>query len=275
VVDLESGSVLSCEALLRWEHDHFGPVPPAEFIPVAESSGLIDELTWWVLDTALEQVASWRARLFPDLRVSVNFSARSLMTLHLAERLRDAASRVGLGPEAITLELTETSAMADPQSSARVLGRLRKLGVHVSIDDYGTGFSSLSRLKQLPFDELKIDRSFVKEMTRDRGDEAIVYSTIELARSLGRSVTAEGVEDQATLLRLESFGCNAAQGFYLARPLPAVQCEAWLVAAKEAAASPTNVLRLERARALAERAAPGASRRLSYRGAAGGRSAGA
>jgi len=274
VVELASGSVVSCEALLRWEHDHFGPVPPAEFIPVAESSGLIDELTWWVLGTALKQVASWRSQLFPDLRISVNFSARSLMTVSLAERLREAAAKAGLGPDVITLELTETSAMADPQSSARALSKLRSLGVHVSIDDYGTGFSSLSRLKQLPFDELKIDRSFVKEMTRDKGDEAIVYSTIELARSLGRSVTAEGVEDQATLLRLESFGCNAAQGFYLARPLPAAQCEAWLAAAKEAALSPTNVLRLERARALAERANPAAGR-PPYRGAGARRSAGA
>jgi diguanylate cyclase (GGDEF)-like protein len=265
VVELKTGSVVSCEALLRWEHDYFGPVPPAEFIPVAESSGLIDDLTWWVLDTALSQMALWRDRLFPDLKIAVNFSARSLITLHLADRLQQAAHRAGLSPDVIIFELTETSAMADPQSSAKVLSKLRTLGVHVSIDDYGTGFSSLSRLKQLPFDELKIDRSFVKEMTRDKGDEAIVYSTIELARSLGRSVTAEGVEDQATLLRLESFGCTAAQGFYLARPLPASQCEEWLVAAKEAAASPTQVLRLERARALVQRGAPSASRLLSYR----------
>ena len=275
VVDLGTGTVTSCEALLRWEHDNFGHVPPSEFIPVAESSGLIDELTWWVLDTALEQVATWRARLFPELRASVNFSARSLMALRLADRLKEAAERAGLEPSVITLEVTETSAMADPSSSARALSKVRALGVQVSIDDYGTGFSSLSRLKQLPFDELKIDRSFVKEMTRDKGDEAIVYSTIELARSLGRTVTAEGVEDQATLLRLESFGCNAAQGFYLARPLPAGRCETWLVAAKEAAESPTNVLRLERARALAERDGWGTGRRLPYRGARARRGAGA
>ena len=118
----------------------------------------------------------------------------------------------------------------DPITSARAMHTLKDLGVNLSIDDYGTGFSSLSRLKHLPFKDLKIDRSFVKEMINDKGDEAIVRSTIELARSLGRTVTAEGVEDKATLQRLASLGCNAAQGYYLARPLPARECESWLSA---------------------------------------------
>jgi EAL domain-containing protein (putative c-di-GMP-specific phosphodiesterase class I) len=139
-----------------------------------------------------------------------------------------------MAPPTLTLELTESSAMADPQSSERALRDLQALGVNLSIDDYGTGFSSLSRLKHLPFHELKIDRSFVKEMIYDKGDEAIVRSTIELARNLGRTVTAEGVEDQATLQHLRSLGCHAAQGFFLARPLPAPQCEAWLLAASDA-----------------------------------------
>ncbi len=233
VVQLETGAVVSCEALLRWSHDQFGPISPTEFIPVAESAGLIDQLTWWVIETALAQAKVWR-QIVPDLNVAVNLSARSLMSMDISVRVGDVLQRAGLEPNALTLELTESSAMADPQTSERVLQGLRELGVNLSIDDYGTGFSSLSRLKYLPFHELKIDRSFVKEMIRDKGDEAIVRSTIELARNLGRTVTAEGVEDQATLQRLESLGCHAVQGFFLARPLPAPQCEAWLLAASSA-----------------------------------------
>jgi diguanylate cyclase (GGDEF)-like protein len=230
VVRLSTGAVMGCEALLRWSHDQFGPISPTEFIPVAESAGLIDQLTWWVLETALAQVKLWR-QLVPDLGISVNLSARSLMSMDISLRLADLLSQVGLRPGALTLELTESSAMVDPQNSERVLRSLQSIGVKLSIDDYGTGFSSLSRLKDLPFHELKIDKSFVKEMIRDKSDEAIVRSTIELTRYLGRTVTAEGVEDQATLQRLESLGCDAVQGFFLAKPLPATQCEAWLIAA--------------------------------------------
>ena len=243
VVQLQTGAVVSCEALLRWSHDQFGPISPTEFIPVAESAGLIDQLTWWVLETALAQVKSWR-EIVPDLNVAVNLSARSLMSMDISLRLGDVLKQVGMEPSALTLELTESSAMADPQTSERVLHGLRELGVNLSIDDYGTGFSSLSRLKHLPFHELKIDRSFVREMIHDKGDEAIVRSTIELARNLGRTVTAEGVEDQATLQRLESLGCHAVQGFFLARPLPAPQCEAWLLAASSALDNTFRVPRL-------------------------------
>jgi diguanylate cyclase (GGDEF)-like protein len=230
VVQLGTGEVISCEALLRWSHDQFGPIPPNEFIPVAESAGLIDPLTWWVLEVALRQAKAWR-RLVPGLTMAVNLSARSLMSMDIAERLGCVIQNAGLEPAALTLELTESSTIADPVGSERVLRSLADLGVNLSIDDFGTGYSSLSRLKRLPFQELKIDRSFVKEMVHDKGDEAIVRSTIELARNLGRMVTAEGVEDQQTLRRLAALGCDAAQGFFLARPLPAPQCEAWLLAA--------------------------------------------
>jgi diguanylate cyclase (GGDEF)-like protein len=229
VVKLRTGEVLGCEALLRWSHDQFGPIAPVEFIPVAESAGLIDPLTWWVLDQALAQLASWREFL-PGLSVAVNLSARSLTSPRVPERVERSLLRSGLAPEALTLELTESSMMADPEVSHRAMHHLRELGVNLSIDDYGTGFSSLSRLKDLPFKELKIDRSFVKEMTHDKGDEAIVRSTIELARNLGRTVTAEGVEDKDTLDELARLGCHAAQGYYLARPLPATECETWLTA---------------------------------------------
>jgi diguanylate cyclase (GGDEF)-like protein len=245
VIDLSSGEVVSCEALLRWNHDQFGPISPTEFIPVAESAGLIDQLTWFVLDTALRQAKAWRELVVPDLHVAVNFSARSLLSMDIAERLGEVLEQAGMEPGSLTLELTESSAMADPQGSLRVLSRLRGIGVNLSIDDYGTGFSSLSRLKHLPFHELKIDRSFVKEITHDKGDEAIVRSTIELARNLGRTVTAEGVEDQATLYHLERLGCHAAQGFYLARPLPAPQCEEWLLTSS-ASSDATTVRRIDR-----------------------------
>lgn len=246
VVELSSGKVVSCEALLRWNHDQFGPISPGEFIPVAEQAGLIDQITWWVLGTALGQAKAWRELVVPGLHVAVNFSARSLMSMDIAERLGDVLNQAGLEPGALTLELTESSAMADPQGSLRVLSKIRHLGVSLSIDDYGTGFSSLSRLKHLPFHELKIDRSFVKEITHDRGDEAIVRSTIELARSMGRSVTAEGVEDQATLSHLEGLGCDAAQGFYLARPLPAQQCKEWLLSVSGTPDSSVTRLRADR-----------------------------
>jgi diguanylate cyclase (GGDEF)-like protein len=227
VVQLGTGEVLGCEALLRWTHDQFGPISPVEFIPVAESAGLIDPLTWWVLDRALDQLKSWR-ELLPALGVAVNLSARSLTSGHVPDRVDAALHRANMQPSALTLELTESNMWTDLVASQRTMFNLKELGVSLSIDDYGTGFSSLTRLKDLPFKELKIDRSFVTGMINDRGDEAIVRSTIELGRSLGRHVTAEGVEDQATLHRLTSLGCHAAQGYYLARPLPAQDCEAWL-----------------------------------------------
>jgi predicted signal transduction protein with EAL and GGDEF domain len=227
VVELTTGRLVGCEALLRWNHERFGPVSPTEFVPVAESSGLIDPITWWVLDRSLQRLVHWRGRV-PGLTVSVNLSARSLATGAVAGRVADALSRHSLPPNALTLELTESSTVRDTKRSEAAMSELSELGVNLAIDDYGTGFSSLSRLKALPFDDLKIDRLFVKDIVADRGDEAIVRSTIELARALGRTVTAEGVEDEATLERLAILGCTAAQGFYLARPLPSVQFEVWV-----------------------------------------------
>ncbi|HET9059509.1 MAG TPA: bifunctional diguanylate cyclase/phosphodiesterase [Acidimicrobiales bacterium] len=229
VVDLATGEVTGCEALLRWPHPDLGQISPVELIPVAENSGLIDPLTWWALDTALGQLREWRPRM-PHMHMAVNLSARSLPTNQVQSRVGQALSLAGLPPSALTLELTESSMLREPETCYRVLAELTEMGVGLSIDDYGTGFSSLSRLKQLPFRDLKIDRSFVKELVNDKGDEAIVRSTIELARNLGRFVIAEGVEDKATLHRLAALGCHAAQGYYLAKPLPPKECEMWLTA---------------------------------------------
>lgn len=229
VVEIASGRLAGCEALLRWDHEQFGPVSPVEFVPVAESSGLIDPITWWVLERSLSVLGQWRAQL-PELYVSVNLSARSLSTSSLSQEVTGALARHRLPPSALTLELTESAMLRDAWRSEVTLAELCELGVRLAIDDYGTGFSSLSRLKSLPFSDLKIDRSFVRDLVNDKADQAIVRSTIELARRLGRTVTAEGVEDALTLQRLASFGCNSAQGFYLARPLPPREFEAWAAA---------------------------------------------
>jgi diguanylate cyclase (GGDEF)-like protein len=220
VVDLTTGKAVSCEALARWVHPELGTVGPDEFIPAAERAGLIVPLTWWAVETALHDVAIWR-KSAPSLTVAVNLSPVALLAPDLAQRVDEALSRAGLGPEALRLELTETSVLADLGSKA--LQELAELGVGLSLDDFGTGYSSLSRLRQLPFDEVKIDRCFVTDM--DENDEAVVRSVIELARGLDKLVTAEGVEDEATLIRLAELGCDSAQGFYISRPLPARQLE--------------------------------------------------
>jgi diguanylate cyclase (GGDEF)-like protein len=220
VVDLTTGKAVSCEALARWVHPELGTVGPDEFIPAAERAGLIVPLTWWAVETALHDAAIWR-KSAPSLTVAVNLSPVALLAPDLAQRVDEALSRAGLGPEALKLELTETSVLADLGSKA--LQELAELGVGLSLDDFGTGYSSLSRLRQLPFDEVKIDRCFVTDM--DENDEAVVRSVIELARGLDKLVTAEGVEDEATLIRLAELGCDSAQGFYISRPLPARQLE--------------------------------------------------
>ncbi|MGH9106604.1 MAG: putative bifunctional diguanylate cyclase/phosphodiesterase [Acidimicrobiales bacterium] len=227
VVELATGQVIGCEALARWSHEHFGPIPPDEFIPVAERAGLIEPLTWWALDTALAQAKDWR-RLVPTFSVAVNLSAVSLVKAHMVDRVLDALGRAGLGPDALRLELTESSMMAERGTAA--LYDLSELGIALSIDDFGTGYSSLTRLRHLPFDEVKIDKSFVTEMCRAGDDEAVVRSVIELAKGLDKMATAEGVEDRATMHRLTALGCHAVQGYYLAKPLPAHQCETFLTA---------------------------------------------
>ncbi|HEY3810554.1 MAG TPA: GGDEF domain-containing protein, partial [Acidimicrobiales bacterium] len=227
VADLASGQVLGCEALMRWNHSLHGSIPPDEFIPLAEQSGIIGELTWWMLDAAIRQVREWQDRGLA-LGVSVNVTARTLLEADLLDRLAQLLAITGVEARWLTLELTESSIMADPDRSSRVLAALGDLGVRIAIDDFGTGYSSLTRLKQLPIHVVKIDKSFVMSMCVDEGDGAIVRSTIELARNLGHVVVAEGVEDQATWDQLAALGCDWAQGFYLARPMRAPLFDIWL-----------------------------------------------
>jgi diguanylate cyclase (GGDEF)-like protein len=225
--DLRTAAVSGFEALVRWRHALYGQIPPDEFIPVAEQVGLIRPLTWAVLGAALDQLHSWHAHGF-DVGVSVNISARNLLDAGIIGRLEELVGRSGVAPRFLTLELTESTVMADADRSEQVLAGLANLGLRIAIDDFGTGYSSLSRLRQLPVHEIKIDKSFVTHLTTVEGNEAIVATTIELASNMGHTVTAEGVEDQATWDRLGQLGCNEAQGYFLARPMPAVACEPWM-----------------------------------------------
>jgi predicted signal transduction protein with EAL and GGDEF domain len=226
-LELATGSITSVEALVRWRHPTRGLLPPVEFLPVAEQTGLIHSLTHYVLDEALGQCQEWRAAGF-DLGVAVNLSARSLGSNDLADHVQELLERREVPASALTLELTESAIMSDPFRAVVVLSQLRRMGVRLSIDDFGTGYSSLAYLKRLPVTEIKIDRSFVSNVAEDEDDAAIVLSTIQLAQSLRLDVVAEGVETPATFDALATFGCRRVQGYFLARPLPADQLERWL-----------------------------------------------
>jgi EAL domain-containing protein (putative c-di-GMP-specific phosphodiesterase class I) len=202
-------------------------------VPIAEQTGLIVALTSSVLDAALEHVATWRA-LGHDISVAVNLSARSFIDAGLAEEIPALIEARGVPPECLELEITESMLMHDPPRARATLERLAEIGVGVSVDDFGTGYSSLAHLRSLPVDTLKIDKSFVLDMAEDGADEAIVRSMIELAHNLGMRVVAEGVESAATWIRLAALGCDLAQGFHLARPLPASGLLAMLEAERDA-----------------------------------------
>ena len=218
--ELADGRVRSVEALVRWQHPERGTIPPGEFLPLVEQTGLITALTKRVLDEAVRQLRRWHAE-GRMMSVSVNLSARNLVDHGLPDLVAARLAEHGVDPRWLEVEVTETNAMTDPARASEILRRLAGLGVSVSVDDYGTGYSSLSYLRSLPVDTLKIDRSFVTSMLHDEGNAVIVRSTIELAHNLGLRVVAEGVEDEATREALAMLGCHFAQGYYLSRPLPA------------------------------------------------------
>ncbi|NYJ07606.1 putative bifunctional diguanylate cyclase/phosphodiesterase [Petropleomorpha daqingensis] len=225
-VDLVSGTVAGTEALVRWQHPTRGLLSPADLLPAAEQAGLMRQLTDTVLELALTAAARW----WPahEVPVSVNLSAANVTDLDLPLKVADALSRHRLPPEALTLELVEDTLMADPERGRTVLGDLRRLGVRTSIDDYGTGYSSLAYLRRLPADELKLDRSLTADVDRDPRAAAIVKHTVALAHDLGLRLVAEGVEDAATGEVLARLGCDVAQGFAIARPLPEEEFLGWL-----------------------------------------------
>jgi len=226
-VDLLGGAVLGVEALVRWQHPVEGLLPPNAFIPLAEGSGFIHELTTHVLNLSLDQAARWAVAGTP-LVVSVNISARCLLDSTLPDTVRRALSRTGVPADVLLLEITESAILADPVRAGEVIHRLHDLGVHLSIDDFGTGYTSMSYLRDLPVDELKIDQSFVKRMLHDTKDAVIVRTSIDLAQRLGLRAVAEGVEDDATWRALQVLDCDAAQGYLFSRPLPAAELNTWL-----------------------------------------------
>jgi diguanylate cyclase (GGDEF)-like protein len=226
-VSLADGRVVGVEALVRWNHPVRGLLSPADLLPAAEQAGLLRPLTDTVLELALTATARWwRSRRVP---VSVNLAAANVNDLDLPSKVAAALRRHGLPPAALTLELVEDTLMADPERGRQVLAELRRLGVRTSIDDYGTGYSSLAYLRNLPADELKLDRSLTHDVGSDRRAAMIVKHTVALAHDLGISLVAEGVEDHATGRVLRDLGCDIAQGYAIARPMPVGAFLQWLV----------------------------------------------
>jgi EAL domain-containing protein (putative c-di-GMP-specific phosphodiesterase class I) len=219
--DCRLSRITGVEALVRWRHPLHGIIPPDQFIRLAEENGLIGRLTDWVVSTAAAQAARWRTEHRLALNVAVNISARDVEGLDFPDRLEQRCLEAGLDPECMTIELTETSAMREAMQMMDVLTRLRLKGFKLSIDDFGTGYSSLVQLQKMPFSELKIDQSFVMQMTTNRGCRVIVEIVVDLARKLGLSSVAEGVEDQAALDSLIGMGCDMAQGYFVSRPVEA------------------------------------------------------
>lgn len=225
-IEIATGAVTGVEALLRWNHPRHGRVPPDQIIPLAEQTGLISPLTRWVLDTALQQCAAWKT-MGIDIHVAVNLSAYCLQDSSLADWIKGWFEQHTLTTRHLVLEVTESAMMSDPKKAIQVLTQLDAMGIHLSVDDFGTGFSSLAYLKQLPIGELKIDKSFVLDMLTDDNDAVIVRSTIDLAHNLGMRIVAEGVENQEMLNLLEILGCDSAQGYHISRPMPGKEFNIW------------------------------------------------
>jgi EAL domain-containing protein (putative c-di-GMP-specific phosphodiesterase class I) len=225
--DTGSGRVVGLEALVRWRHPELGLVMPDEFIPLAERSGLIRQITDYVLDEVLRQLADWRAADV-DVHVAVNLSARDLQDLELPNRVARRLALWGVPGRMLGLEITETGIMEDTDRAVQVLGKLRELHILLAIDDYGTGYSSLTYLSRLPVHEIKIDKSFVQDMVTNWDGAAIVRSTIDLGHNLGLKVVAEGVEDEPTAALLREYGCDFIQGYHISRPAAAAPLGPWL-----------------------------------------------
>ena len=227
-IELQSNRAVGLEALLRWNHPEMGMVSPADFIPLAEESGLIVPIGEWVLRTVCEQMRSWQNAGMTPLRVAVNLSACQFRQTLFSQLVRRILDETRVSSKWLELELTESVIMDDIQTSSTVLRELKNMGVHISMDDFGTGYSSLSLLKRLPLDTLKIDQSFVRDITNDPDDAAIVDAIISLAHNLRLRVIAEGVETREQLEYLRSRGCDEVQGFLYSRSQPAALIERWL-----------------------------------------------
>jgi EAL domain-containing protein (putative c-di-GMP-specific phosphodiesterase class I)/FixJ family two-component response regulator len=230
-IECRSGATAGFEALVRWKHPDRGIVMPDDFIPFAENTGLIDALSGQIFEQSLE----WFSQSFPQSypKLSLNISAKGLVAIQMADHLSALCRRFQIDPERIVLELTETSAMVDPVLSLDLLIRMRVKGFQLSIDDFGTGFSSMVQLVRLPFSEIKVDKSFVMQTQNSSVSRSVIKSIIELGHSLGLLVTAEGVEDLKTLDYLNSLGCDLAQGYFIARPMPGEAARNWVEQRKQ------------------------------------------
>jgi diguanylate cyclase (GGDEF)-like protein len=221
VVSLADARCVGAEALLRWQHPERGLIGPAEFIPLAEETGLVVQMGWWVIEEAAQHAARWQLEQTEPFQVSVNLSARQLVQSGLAERVAEVIQQTGVEPARLCFEITESVLMDDTETVIDVIERVRALGVQFAIDDFGTGYSSLGYLKRFPVDSVKIDRSFVSGLGTDPGDAAIVSAVVGLAHALDLRVTAEGVETEEQLLALIEHGCDQAQGYFFSPPQPA------------------------------------------------------
>jgi len=235
-IELASRRIVGVEALLRWRHPELGLVPPDAFIPLAEETGLIVPIGAWVLRTACEQAGRWRDAGLP-LRVAVNISARQFARVDLAESIDRALAAAGLDPDLLEVELTETITMTNLDRSLETMTALKRRGIHIAIDDFGTGYSSLGYLKRFPLDSVKIDRSFVKDLPQGPRDCALTQATIAMAHALGLKAVAEGVETAAQAAFLQRHGCDEAQGYHFARPLPADEVERFIASRPRMAAA--------------------------------------
>jgi EAL domain-containing protein (putative c-di-GMP-specific phosphodiesterase class I) len=222
-VDLDTGEVTGVEALIRWLHPDRGLVPPSQFIPIAEDSGLILPIGRWVLREACRQAREWQDSNLPFRRISVNVSATEFRHKGFVEGVRTILSETGFEACCLDLELTEGVLMDDAESTACVLKELKAMGVHLAVDDFGTGYSSLSYLQQFPIDVLKIDQSFVHQISADPNDSAIVRAIIDMGRNLKQRVIAEGIETREQLAFLQGRHCAEGQGYLFSRPLAAPQ----------------------------------------------------
>lgn len=220
-IDLQTEKIVGSEALLRWMHPDYGMVPPSDFIPLAEQSGLINQIGNWVLETACRQTMSWKAMGLGDLRIAVNLSAIQLRNPNFVAQVAQILTKTGINPSLVELEITESAMMKEPDYIISVLNDLKSLGISISIDDFGTEYSSLNRLKMLPIDSLKMDIQFVRGIEKSQKDQAITIVILNLAKNLDLKIVAEGVENKLQRDFLKSRMCDEVQGFYYYRPMPA------------------------------------------------------
>ena len=220
-IAIDNRQIIGAEALIRWQYKKLGLIPPLKFIPIAEETGLIVPIGEWVIRTACKQIASWQEAGFSDLRMAVNISARQFKDSDIAKVVLDAVIQTNIEPQHLEVEITESMLMEDTSINISALKELKEHGVHISIDDFGTGYSSLSYLKRFHINALKIDQSFIRDLTTDSDDAAIASAVIALGQSLRLTVVAEGVETEEQLIFLKTHGCHEAQGYLFSKPLPA------------------------------------------------------